>query len=276
MTPRRLHVPLSQADYAAGLAIVSADLTRDDTSRRRMLFARLGVTIFTMLAVVVVFPGGLPALLFACLLFWIGESIVQASFQTSAFGISFDPQIHGDTHVLFDEARITEEGGARTRHWTWATLRRVTVTDALIILRFAGWDMIVLPTASWASPAERAAFLSELRASAQDAEHCAAAKSAMDSEASIRLTEPVLIARLALAAAGYALVFEGSFGIAFSPRPGAILLWLAAGMVAGGLMWLASGWAFRRLARRSAAAALWAAWSTFAVVALLFAISFLG
>jgi hypothetical protein len=56
-----------------------------------MLAARLSVSIVTLLIVAIVFPGSISGLLLACLLFWLGELVVQATCRTQAFGTSFEP-----------------------------------------------------------------------------------------------------------------------------------------------------------------------------------------
>lgn len=276
MEPQTFRVGLSQAAYARGISVISGELARLDTSRGRMLAARLVVTVIALLIVIAVTPSAIPGLLLACLLFWLGELAVQAGFRTVAFGHSFEPKVHAETLVTFDETGVREEGKIRARSWPWAALRRVHVAGEEMVIEFAGWDMVVLPADLWPSPGDRAAFVTLLKERAPQAAVAEVAASPEERGQRLRLTEPMMLARLALAVLAYQLIVEAGLRLGAFGAAGQTLLWLGGGVMGGAAIWFLSGWALRAIARRSAAAALYLSWGVLALLVTAFALWYLA
>jgi len=271
---QQFEVHLSRADYAAGLTQLARGLERAGRARRQLLFARLAVYVLILVIIAIAFPEGSTAVVASVFLFWLAELPIQAAFKVRLTGVSFDPDVQGRTRVEFNDRGIIETGKSRTRNWEWASFRRVHVPDGYVVLEFRGWDMIVLPDRLWEARDERLAFVSSLEA-LQDEKTPPRPSSLKDADASLRLIEPVLIARLFVCAQ----VFESIFDLllkqfADSRTSGPIAL--AGGSAAAATAWWVSGRAFRWLAARSPAKALAAAWIVIAAMILWFNVWILG
>jgi hypothetical protein len=210
----------------------------------------------------------------AILLFWLAEFLIQAAFKTELVGISFEPEAHGRTDVEFSDAGIVETGATRARRWAWDALRRVHLPKGHVILEFAGWDMIVLPDRLWPSADQRSAFVAELQSRQTASDTTPAATSPTEAVARLKLVEPILIARLFLAAEVFQRIFDALLPIGTRPDPSTSMIALGAAAIGAGIVWWASGRAFRWLAERSPERALAVAWGVIVVMAALFALWF--
>lgn len=273
MERQSYRVELTRSDYAAGLAAVMAELARLDTARKPMLFARLGMTIAILLVIAYAFPLSAAALFAAILMFWIGDMVIQRLFATQLLGISYDPAVHASTEVEFSEEGIVERAATRTRQWSWDALRRLHHPSGLTVLETVGWDMIILPHKLWPSPDARNAFVNDVRAQLPDVAHNDRTATPKQAVTQLKLTEPVLLARIALSVAVFQLIFE-SFIPPAPPQASGPLLALVAAALGGTITWWGSGRAFGWLAERSAKQALAAAWGIFALFAIAFALWF--
>ena len=261
MELQRFRIQLSQSAYARGISAVSADLAQLDQSRGRMLAARLGVSILTLLIVTTVFPNSISGLLLACLLFWLGELVVQATYRTKAFGTSFEPSVHANTTVTFDDSGIREEAETRTRQWDWDALQRIHVSVDELILQFVGWDMVLLPTSLWSSLDERVAFIAALQARRPQSDIGKASAPASETESRLKLVEPMLLARIASAVGAYQFIFESGLRLGNVGDHTNLLIVLGCGALGAGATWLISGRMLQAIAKRSPAAALYMSWS---------------
>ena len=247
-----------------------SELARLDTARGRILFGRLAVSILTLIIIGFAFPLSLPGLVTACLLFWIGDSLVQAAFRTQTVGVSFDPAAHANLRIEFSDDAIVEQGELRSRRWTWDAVRRLHLSSGHVIIELKGWDMIVLPGRLWPSPEERSTFVAELEARRLSSDTRMTTPSADEAEARVMLIEPVLITRISLAAAAFHLIFDAQLPFDAGPDRTAAFIGLGVALLGGAVTWWASGKAFRWLAERSASAALRTAWGLFLLLAAAF------
>ena len=62
MKPRSFTVELTKADYVVGLSALIGELSRLNTGRQRMLFARLAIAIGTWIIIAYAFPHSMVAL----------------------------------------------------------------------------------------------------------------------------------------------------------------------------------------------------------------------
>lgn len=267
-------VHLSRADYTVGLSALVDELGRLDTARTRMLFARLALGIVTTLAVAWAFPYSFPGLITAALIIWVGDWLVQMAFRTQIVGISFDPAAHSNLRIEFSDDAIVEQGDLRTRRWTWDAVRRVHLSPGHVIVELKGWDMLVFPDRLWPTPEARSAFVAGLEARSLAGDASRTIPSAGQAEARVKLTEPVLMARISLAVAAFHLVFEALLPFVAGPDRSAAFAALGVALLAAAMLWWASGKAFERLAARSALAALGTAWGLFLLLAAAFALWF--
>jgi hypothetical protein len=276
MTSQVFEVHLSRGDYVAGLSALVGELARLDASRTRLLFARLALGIVTLLIVAYAFPYSVHGLLASCLLIWLGDSLIQAAFKTQTVGASFDPVAHSNLRVEFGDEAIVEQGELRTRRWTWDAVRRVHLSSGYVIVELKGWDMIVLPDRLWPTPEERKAFVAGLEARRLPGDTLTKVPGVGEAEARVLLVEPVLMARISLAVMAFHLAFEAQLPFPPGPDRTAAFIGLGIASLAGTIAWWASGHAFRRLAARSATAALRTAWTLLAVLAAAFNLWFFG
>jgi hypothetical protein len=258
---QRFRIQLSRAAYARGISTLSADLAQLDQSRGRMLAARLSVSIVTLLIVAIVFPGSISGLLLACLLFWLGELVVQATCRTQVFGTSFEPSVHAETTVIFEDSGIREKSATRTRQWDWDALQRIHVSTEELVIQLVGWDMVLLPTSLWSSLDARAAFIAVLQARRPQSEIHQASAPPSETESRHKLTEPMVLARVALAVGAYQLIFENALRLGDVANLSHLLAVLGCGALGGGATWLLSGWMLQAIAKRSATTALYTSWS---------------
>lgn len=276
MLPRRFDVHLTRDDYVVGIAAVLNRLAREDQVRPKQLAARFMLMLAIMAMLFAFFPASLPGVLAAALLAWVGEMLFAARFKSNRLGVTFDPASSADTVVTFDDDGISEGASTRSRSWSWLAVRSLHLTPGYLIVEMASWEAIVLPDALWAKPEDKEAFAAELRARWP---HIAAADSVPSesaTRATVRLTEPVLIGRMALCLLAYQAAFEASVAMARSPvEATTALLWIGAGLAAAIVTWFVTGAVFRALARHSPQAALIAAWASFGLLALLLAVTWL-
>ncbi len=274
MRPQSFAIELTRADYVVGLSALMGELARLDTGRKPLLFARLAICIATIMIIGFAFPDSMIALFAFILLVWVGESVAQAAFKTQVIGTSFDPAAHAATQVEFSEEAIVEQGTYRTRRWTWAALRRVHLPSGYVVIELAGWDMIILPDRLWPTAEERSAFIAELNARQPASAIVSAPISTGEAVARVKLAEPILMARIALAVAVFQLIFEAQLSLGPEPGSSAIFIGLAAAIIGGAIAWWASDVVFRKLAEQSPSRALAAAWGLFAFLAAAFALWF--
>ena len=274
MNEQRFQVDLARADYSVGLAQLMGQLAQRDTARQKMLFARLAAYTAILVVISYAFPVGGIAVFSAILLFWLAEFLIQAAFKTQLVGISFEPEAHGRFDVEFSDAGIVESGASRTRRWAWDALRRVHLPKGYVVLEFVGWDMIVLPDRLWPTPEQRSAFVAELQSRQTASDTASTVGSPGEAVARLKLVEPILIARLFLAAEVFQRIFDALLPIGTQPDPSTSITALAGAAIGAGIVWWASGQGFRWLAERSPEKALAVAWGVIVLMAALFALWF--
>jgi hypothetical protein len=271
---QRFQIELNRSDYSAGLAQLMGQLAQRDTARQKMLFVRLAAYTAILVVISYAFPVGGMAVFSAILLFWLAEFLIQAAFKTQLVGISFEPEAHGRTDVEFDDAGIVETGASRTRRWAWDALRRVHLPKGYVVLELVGWDMIILPDRLWPTAEQRSAFIAELQARQPVTDSPAAVASPNEAMARLKLVEPILIARLFLAAEVFQRIFDSLLPVGVRPGPNSAIVALVGAAVGAGIVWWASGRAFRWLSERSPEKALAVAWGVIVLMAALFALWF--
>jgi hypothetical protein len=164
----------------------------------------------------------------------------------------------------------------RTRRWTWDAVRRVHSSSGYAIVELKGWDMLVFPNRLWATPEERESFVAEVEARSRAGDPHRAMPPTREADARLRLIEPVLLARIALAAAAAHLILEAQLPFPAGPDRSAAFAGAGLALLGAAIMWWVSGKAFERLAARSAAAALRTAWALFLLLAAAFNLWFFG
>jgi hypothetical protein len=276
MRAQSYQVELTRSDYAVGLSTLVGEIARQDKARARLLFARLAVAVVMVNVVGFAFPDAMAGLFLALVLIFVADLVVQGVFQTQTIGVSFDPAAHASNRLEFSEAGLVERNALRTRTWTWDSIRRVHLPPGYVVIEVAGWDMIILPDRLWPSAAERGAFLAELEARRIVGAVPGTGFSPREAEASAMLIEPVLIARIFLAVEAWHFAFQTQVSRPAEGDEGATLIALAVALLAGTIAWLASGFAFRWLARRSPAKAIAVAWGVVLLLAVQFALWYVG
>jgi hypothetical protein len=271
---QRFQVELNRSDYSVGLAQLMGQLAQRDTARQKMLFARLVAYVVILVVITFAFPLSAMAIFSAILLFWLAEFVVQSAFKTELVGISFEPEVHSRSEVEFSDAGIAETGASRTRRWGWNALRRVHLPAGYLVLEFVGWDMIVLPDRLWSSAEQRSAFVAALKSRQTVPDLATAVASPGEAVARLKLVEPILIARLFLAAEVFQRIFDALLPVGMRPDPNSGIIALVGAFVVAAIIWWASGRAFRWLAERSPEKALAVAWAVIVLMAALFALWF--
>lgn len=252
MLPRQFDVHLTRDDYVVGISAVLNRLARQDQVRPKQLAAHFVLTLTIMAMLFAFFPASLPGVLAAALLAWLGEMLFAARFKSNQLGVTFDPASSADTVVTSDDEGISEVASNRSRRWSWPAVRALHLTPGYLIVELASWEAIVLPDALWAKPEDKDVFAAELWARWP---HIAAADSVPSESATpatVRLTEPVLIGRMALSMLAYQAAFEASLTVTTGTvETTTALLWIGAGLAAAILTWFVTGAVFRALARHS-------------------------
>ena len=158
---------LSKDEYVVGVAALTDQLGRQDTSRTSRLFEQIAVFVGTLAIIMVAFPGAVFGVLVAAVVLGLATSGLQARWLRRATGQSYDPAVAEHDVVIADEG-ISTNSELRRRQWSWPAVRRIHDLKQAILLEFVGWDMLVLPNRLWENSDERRAFLDTISSFAAD------------------------------------------------------------------------------------------------------------
>lgn len=155
-------VQLSKKEYVVGLEALFVELAKIDPTRNRMIFQRLAIVVFLVLATGWFFPEALTGLFFIIVGFAVLEGLLGRFWLKSAHGASYDPSV-GPQLLEFTDTKISDTSPMRKREWSWDAVRRVHDREAALVFELVGWDMIVLPSHLWTAKEDRQGFLDEVR-----------------------------------------------------------------------------------------------------------------
>ena len=204
------------------------------------------------------FPYQISGLVAVLLLIGLFDLILSARWVRSTDGISYDPDVRHVRVEILDQG-IAESSGSRDRRWAWSAVRQVADRGSALVIRFAGWDMIVLPARLSPNETARHGFLDEVE---RQVPVSAFTRNRHGSEASGLLPETLLIVAIAAGvdvafAAMWllpALIAFGTTVVGFHPISGVIMMILVQLIGAVGAFFFAR-WAFPRLHRSAPIAA---------------------
>ncbi len=158
----RFQFALSKDEYVAGLATLTDQLGRQDTSRTSRLIEQLAVFVGVSVIIITVFPEAVTGVLVAAVLLAVATAMLQRRWLRGATGQSYDAAV-AEQEVLITDEGISTNSELRRRQWSWRAVRRIYDLKRAIVLEVVGWDMIILPDRLWESGEERSALLEAIR-----------------------------------------------------------------------------------------------------------------
>jgi hypothetical protein len=164
----RLSYSLNREEYAAAAGALMKSVTVTDGHLSRMRKVR-SITIlycigvgFTFAFVLFLYPeSARPILLIA------GSALILDGLMrwginrltTETHGVTFHPRRHENMEAVFDQQTVTYAGREHKQEWRWSLLQRLHDLSDVLVLEFAGFEMLVVPKRAFETEGQHASFL---------------------------------------------------------------------------------------------------------------------
>ena len=159
---KRFEVELTKPDYIIGLQALTAELAKQDKYANRRILERLAAITILFIVITVAQPQASLGILVLIVGYFLIEWTMARRWWSSVHGASFDPSIGKQEIQVTDEA-ITDTSVGRSRRWTWDAVRRVHDRKSAVVIEFAGWDMVILPSRLWPDDEGRSEFIAAVK-----------------------------------------------------------------------------------------------------------------
>jgi hypothetical protein len=161
-------VALSREQYREALDCLVAGLRQRDSQRDRHLWEQLGSTVLLIIVLTYVFRDCGAAVVVTIIAQGLVSTALSARLRRHSSGVSYDPDTAA-YQVELSDGGVIQRDSRRLREWRWSAVRRIHDRPVGLVLEFVGWDMVVVPSSSWATMEEKESLVAQVAALAPSA-----------------------------------------------------------------------------------------------------------